>query len=124
MKVIKLGINCGRGIMAARQLPKLKTRVRFPSPAPKIKPTLCRFYFWFVDAEKNPTESPRDERVRKQVDFGSNAHQNRYGFPTGRMPRDSLRCSNTYKFVHHYIISPHQKSNRPCVGFFMFDLID
>ena len=26
--------------MVARQLPKLKTRVRFPSPAPEIQPTL------------------------------------------------------------------------------------
>ena len=27
---------CGRGIMVARQLPKLKTRVRFSSPAPPV----------------------------------------------------------------------------------------
>lgn len=39
---------CGRGIMVARQLPKLKTRVRFPSPAPKIQPAFCRFNFYYV----------------------------------------------------------------------------
>ena len=37
---------CGRGIMVARQLPKLKTRVRFPSPAPRIQPAVCRFNYW------------------------------------------------------------------------------
>lgn len=47
--VIKSGHTyCGRGIMAARQLPKLKTRVRFPSPAPKINRRNRRFCFWIV----------------------------------------------------------------------------
>ncbi len=47
--VIKSGhTDCGRGIMAARQLPKLKTRVRFPSPAPKINRRKRRFCFWIV----------------------------------------------------------------------------
>ena len=64
--------------MVARQLPKLKTRVRFPSPAPKkIKPTLCwRLFFGFVGdgiepdtegsersafarSERDPPKSPR-----------------------------------------------------------------
>jgi hypothetical protein len=29
--------TCGRSSMVERQLPKLHTRVRFPSPAPKIR---------------------------------------------------------------------------------------
>ena len=33
---------CGRGIMVARQLPKLKTRVRFPSPAPHFAFVMLR----------------------------------------------------------------------------------
>ena len=41
----KIGHVRGRGIMAARQLPKLKTRVRFPSPAPKIQSAFRRFNF-------------------------------------------------------------------------------
>lgn len=34
--------DCGRGIMVARQLPKLKTRVRFPSPAPHFAFVMLR----------------------------------------------------------------------------------
>ena len=64
--------------MAARQLPKLKTRVRFPSPAPKIEPVLRRLYFWIVVTEANPIK-----RGRKQVDFASVAWRNRYGLPAG-----------------------------------------
>ena len=54
---------CGRGIMVARQLPKLKTRVRFPSPAPKIQPTLVvGFIFGDEASEENPTELPTATR--------------------------------------------------------------
>ena len=62
--------------MAARQLPKLKTRVRFPSPAPKIKPAFCRLYFWIVAVEENPIK-----RGRNQVDFASATQRNRHGLP-------------------------------------------
>ena len=49
---IKLEHFRGRGIMVARQLPKLKTRVRFPSPAPSVfaseKPRLRGYRFFVV----------------------------------------------------------------------------
>ena len=49
--------------MVARQLPKLKTRVRFPSPAPKIQPTLVvGFIFGDAASEENPTELPTATR--------------------------------------------------------------
>lgn len=41
-------LNCGRGSMVELELPKLTTRVRFPSPAPGIATatkTRCRFSF-------------------------------------------------------------------------------
>lgn len=46
----RIGSHCGRGIMVARQLPKLKTRVRFPSPAPRLKHLksgiICRIFLF------------------------------------------------------------------------------
>ena len=74
---------CGRGIMAARKLPKLQTRVRFPSPAPKIQSALCRFNFWHVAVEENPVK-----RVRKQVDFGSASAPKSSRFPHRHLCRE------------------------------------
>ena len=34
------GVNCGCSTMVVQQLPKLTTRVRFPSPAPIKKPPI------------------------------------------------------------------------------------
>ena len=42
-------LDCGRGSMVELELPKLVTRVRFPSPAPKKRTAMvnrhCRFSF-------------------------------------------------------------------------------
>ena len=81
--------------MVARQLPKLKTRVRFPSPAPEIQPVLYRFNLWHVAAEENPVK-----RVRNQVDFHKcNAVKSLRVARRHNVSRDSFR--------------PHQKQNRP-----------
>lgn len=37
-------LNCGRGSMVELELPKLATRVRFPSPAPKANTSACASY--------------------------------------------------------------------------------
>src|SRR5262249_2705483 len=39
--------DCGRSSMAERQLPKLHTRVRFPSPAPRLSPAVLSLVLQF-----------------------------------------------------------------------------
>ena len=44
---------CGRGSMVELELPKLTTRVRFPSPAPwNLKPGTCSLAF-FIYKKRN-----------------------------------------------------------------------
>ena len=70
--VIKSGHTyCGRGIMAARQLPKLKTRVRFPSPAPKINRRNRRFCFWIVGDGIEPDKAASAAQGSERSGVGS-----------------------------------------------------
>ena len=79
--------------MVARQLPKLKTRVRFPSPAPKIQPTLVvGFIFGDAASEENPTELPTATRgfgTKRSVVKGAHGVKTNMGIysPLPRPPK-------------------------------------
>ena len=62
--------------MAARQLPKLKTRVRFPSLAPIIQPALRRFNYWHV--LWNWTRPEGSERSVSEVKGAQQNHQEHF----------------------------------------------
>ena len=55
--------------MAARQLPKLKTRVRFPSHAPRIQPALCRFNYWLCGVGREPDQEGSERQLTRTSEY-------------------------------------------------------
>ena len=96
---------CGRGIMVARQLPKLKTRVRFPSPAPRIQPVLYRFNYWLCSVGIEPDQEGSGRQLtRTSV----------YEVRVLRSERDPW-SENEHGNIHS--LRPHQEFNRHFADF-------
>ncbi len=55
-KCYNIFIECGRGSMVERDLAKVKTRVRFPSPAP-VSSAERRFFYAFLEKYRPASNS-------------------------------------------------------------------